>query len=296
MEALTVSVRPKNRTNVRTEPLKLQAVRAGLGVLARMSPAATAAIAERLFLTPRKHARPAAEAQMLQRARSFWLPSEFGPLAAWEWGHRGPRVLLVHGWEGRGSQLSALVNPLLDKGFRVVTFDAPGHGDSPGDRSSYFHFARSIEQVAEALGPLHAIVTHSMGGASTLWASRHGPLAERLVLISPPIDLRDFTRQFCGFLGLPESVRERMHWRLDARFGVPIDEVRAEALASRMGGPLLVVHDEADRDVPIACGEAIVNQWPGSELLRTRGLGHRRILRDEQVLQAVTQFVTRQRC
>ena len=42
--------------------------------------------------------------------------------------------------EGRGSQLSTFVPSLLRQGFRVVTFDAPGHGDSPlpqrvGDRA-----------------------------------------------------------------------------------------------------------------------------------------------------------------
>jgi pimeloyl-ACP methyl ester carboxylesterase len=182
---------------------------------------------------------------------------------------------------------------LLEAGFRVVTFDAPAHGDSPGSQASFFHFSRAIEDAAAALGPLHAIVCHSMGGATALWASRHGPLAQRLVLIAPPVDLRDFTRQYCGALGIPENVRERLHWRLTKRFGVPVGEVRAEDLASRMRGPLLVIHDEADREVPVACGELIANQWPGSKLLKTSGLGHRRILRDPQVLQAIADFVQR---
>ena len=288
MELILSSARSKNSTNVRAPSPGFQAMKAGLWLLSRAAPAAAAAVVERLFLTPRSYARPAAEAEMLARARPFQL----GALAAWEWGRRGPRVLLVHGWEGRGSQLSGLVNPLLEAGFRVVTFDAPAHGDSPGARSSFFDFSRSIEEAARALGPLHAIVCHSMGGATALWASRHGPLARGLVLIAPPVDLRDFTRQFCGALGIPEPVRERLHWRLSQRFGVPVEEVRAEDLASRMRGPLLVIHDEADREVPVACGELIANQWPGSKLLKTRGLGHRRILRDAQVLAAVTNFIS----
>jgi pimeloyl-ACP methyl ester carboxylesterase len=58
-----------------------------------------------------------------------------------------------------------------------------------------------------------------------------------------------------------------------------------------MRGALLVVHDENDREVPIACGEAIARAWPGAELVRTRGLGHQRILRDAATLKRVVRFV-----
>ena len=275
-------------------PLPLRAARRGLRILSRVAPEGAAVIAERMFLTPRRHRRPAAERELLARAHRLPLRGTYGKLAAWEWGTEGPRVLLVHGWEGRGSQLGALAAPLVTLGFRVVTFDAPAHGDSPGERSSFFHFADAIERAAIALGPLHAIVCHSMGGATLLWASRKGPLAERLVMIAPPRDLGDFTRAFSRVLGLPEDVRLRVHRRMSTRFGVPLEAVRAEGLATEMRGRLLVVHDENDREVPIACGEAIANAWPGAELVRTRGLGHQRILRDATTLQTITRFVAQQ--
>ena len=42
----------------------------------------------------------------------------------YSWGS-GPTVLLVHGWEGRGSQLSAFAPALVKAGFRVVAVDMP---------------------------------------------------------------------------------------------------------------------------------------------------------------------------
>jgi len=51
------------------------------------------------------------------------------------------------------------------------------------------------------------------------------------------------------------------------------------------------VHDEEDRDVPIRCGEVYARHWPGASLVRTRGLGHRRILRDDGVVRAIVRFV-----
>jgi pimeloyl-ACP methyl ester carboxylesterase len=306
MNASTAPVRDEKSTTVRTATRPrspkdnaarwaLKAVRGGMGVLSRVSPSSAAAVAERLFLSPRRYRRPAAERELLASAVPRRLHTEHGELAAWEWGNPSnegaPRVLLVHGWEGRGAQLGPLVEPLLADDFRVFAFDAPAHGDSPGERSSLFHFADAVTRAVKVFGPFHAIVTHSMGGASTLWASRNGPLASRLVMVAPPIDLRDFTRALSRALGLPEEVRGRVHQRLGKRFGVPIENVRAERLAATMRGPLLIVHDEDDRDVPIACGEAIARAWPGAELYRTHGLGHRRILHDASMLRTVVQFV-----
>jgi hypothetical protein len=59
-----------------------------------------------------------------------------------------------------------------------------------------------------------------------------------------------------------------------------------------MPTPLLVVHDENDREVPIASGELVASAWPGAVLERTRGLGHRRILRDRRVIERVAEFAT----
>ena len=291
---------PQKSTNVRTKnkpPVALQALRMGLGALGAVAPQPAAAIAEHLFLTPKRHRRPAAEHELLAQARHLLVPGDASALgsdqlASWEWGHEGPRVLLVHGWEGRGAQLGSLVQPLLDRGFRVVTFDAPGHGNSPGSTSSLVHFARAVERMAEAYGPFEAIITHSMGGAATAWSTRNAPLAKRLVMIAPPIDVRDFTRQLSQTLSLSDEVRTEVERRLGKRLGVAPSELHVGRIAPRMTTPLLVIHDEEDRDVPIACGETIAASWPGAKLIRTKTLGHRRILRDAQVIVDAVRFAS----
>jgi pimeloyl-ACP methyl ester carboxylesterase len=291
------SVSENKSTNVRAKrdrdalPLGLRALREGLGVLSRVTPDGAARVAERVFLSPRRFTRPAVEHELLARARHVLVPSDDGPIATWEWGDTGPHVLLVHGWEGRGAQLGALAEPLVALGFRVVTFDAPGHGDTVGSTSSLFHFARAIRSVATAFGPIHAVVTHSMGGAAAAWALHREPFARRVAMVAPPIDLRDFTRNLSRVLGLDEDVRSRIHQRLGDRFGIDIASVRTAAIAPTMRMPLLVIHDENDRDVPIRCGEEYAAHWPGATLVRTHGLGHHRILRDEAVVRALVRFV-----
>ncbi len=95
-------------------------------------------------------------------------------------------MLLVHGWEGRGSQLGAFVEPLVRAGLSVVAFDAPGHGDSPGRRLYLTDMADAIIDVERAVGPLHAIVAHSFGAAAVLLAHQRGAVdAARSVMIAP---------------------------------------------------------------------------------------------------------------
>lgn len=298
--AKTFDVYAENSTNVRpsdakTEtPAVLRAARAALQVAGGTSVELAAKLAERMFTTPRRAPRPARELEALARARHFLIPSSAGegaPLAAWEWGEAGPRLLLVHGWEGRGAQLAPIGERLAALGFRAVAFDAPAHGDTPGTTCTFFDFARAIEDAGRALGPLHAIVAHSMGGASTVWAARSRGLAKRYAVVAPPADLRDFSRGFARMMELDDVVRVRMEQRLEERFRVSLDDVVVERSAASQYAPLLVVHDAGDREIPFDKGRRLAEAWPGATLLRTEGLGHHRVLRDPGVVRAIERFV-----
>jgi pimeloyl-ACP methyl ester carboxylesterase len=287
----STTVRANSSTSAPRIPLAARVIRVGLSALSGLSPAAAAFAAERLFMHPRRHTRPDHEWSLLSSARMFSIPDPDGALTAWEWGDDGERVLLMHGWEGRGAQLGALIAPLVARGFRVVTLDAPAHGSSPGFLSSVFHFARALESARAELGPFHAVIAHSLGGAAAAWASQRTSIGDRVVMIAAPTCMRAATEEAAQLLGLRRDARERMEARLTRRFGTTFDDVHAARLAPQMTAPLLVVHDENDREVPVASGELLARLWPGAELVKTRGLGHRRILKVPAVIQRVVSFV-----
>jgi pimeloyl-ACP methyl ester carboxylesterase len=58
-----------------------------------------------------------------------------------------------------------------------------------------------------------------------------------------------------------------------------------------MDVPLLVVHDEGDREVPYSEGRRLAECWPDARLMTTNGLGHHRMLRDSEVVTATVEFV-----
>lgn len=279
----------QKRTNVRLL-FTLLAMQTAFRTLGRVAPETAAAWAQRLFLTPRRHAVPAREQRWLAAARRSEVEIAGRRLASWTWGEGEP-VLLAHGWAGRAGQLGALAEPLVAAGYRAVAFDMPGHGESAGKTSSLIEMAEAVTGMIEHLGSVRAVVAHSAGAAATTIAMRLALPVERLVFVAPPSDLGAFSYQFADLLGVPERVRERMQDRIETRFGVRWAEIAAAALAPTMDRPLLVVHDRDDREVPWESGRFIADRWPEARLVSTRGLGHQRILRDPEVIAETLGFV-----
>jgi pimeloyl-ACP methyl ester carboxylesterase len=286
------------------------AVTAGLRVLSETWPAAGAVLSAKLMFRTRRRALRAAERDLLATAQAFDVYSRAGKVRAYAWG-AGPTVVLVHGWNGHAAQLGPMVGPLLEAGYRVVSFDAPGHGASPGHESSMIHFADALDAVLDEVRPpfglVHAVVAHSMGGAATTYAMgrrQRAPNAgleramretnlpvRRFVFLAPPINARDFVRGFVRRTGIGVSASGALSAHIEARFGVPLADLDTLTIAPSLKAPLLVIHDEEDREVPLGCGQALSEAWPGSHLEVTRGLGHMRILRDAVVVQRIADFV-----
>ena len=258
----------------------------GFSLGSRLAPGLTAAAAERLFFTTRRTEPRPGERDILQSATS----SRIAGMQAWTWG-QGPVVLLVHGWNGRATQLGGFVKPLVGRGYRVVAFDAFGHGQSPGRRLSLPELAVCIRQVADELGGVYAIIAHSLGGAATTLALAEGLLIERAVFISPPADPRRFLETFGSVLGITSDVRSRLKQRIERRLAMPMEDMLVNVIARSMRVPVLVIHDRDDKEVPVEAGRSIAEAWPGAELLITEGLGHQRILRAQRIAHVAVRFI-----
>lgn len=280
----------KNSTTVRSLPLGLRALRAGLWLASRTSEPLATRVALDLFLRPRRFRRPAWESALLFHADTEKVAWHGRTLPLWSWGE-GPVVLLVHGWEGRGSQLGAMVEPLVQKGFRVVTFDAPGHGDGPGRRSSIPEVADAIAAVRAHVGPVHAAVAHSMGAVGLMLAASRRSVAARHVCIASPTHVSTAFASFSDALGLDPSMTRALSHAMEDRFALRLEELELDVLADRLDVPTLVVHDRDDRDVAFPSGERLAATLPSARLFATSGLGHRKVLRDPRVIEELVAFV-----
>ena len=192
---------PTNSTSVRSFKfsIRLALQRAVFRVLWQTTPRHAIERAVRVMLTPPRHPFPDAELAVMEEASLLPVPLIPGRLIAWRWGRAAdPAVLLVHGWGGRGTQLRGFIEPLLERGFSVVSYDAPGHGMTGGAESSLPHLLQGLNAMLDHLGPVHAIIGHSVGGAVAAMAMAQRPAVKRAVLIAPPASLADSSRRIAA--------------------------------------------------------------------------------------------------
>lgn len=208
-------------------------------------------------------------------------------------------MLLLHGWSGRGPQLGAFVAPLLEAGYQVVAFDAPGHGRSPGNSSSIFRMNDALQAVCAELGPIRGVVAHSFGVMLLAYALHHsGFQTQRAVCISSPTTPLYLVDLFCRYLGIDDKLKQAFMRRVEQRHmqdiwqRIAADENARCFNSQGLNIPALIIHDEDDTDVPLQYGKQLADAWNDSTLLVTHGLGHRRILRDKTVLQQVRDFIS----
>lgn len=260
-------------------------------MLDRIAPGLGAKRAYRLWFETPRYPEPTRETRWREQAMRFSVATAEGPLAVYRWSD-GPMVLLVHGWSGRATQMAAFAAPLAAAGYGVVAFDAPGHGRSPGTHTTIFRMADALRAVANEVGPIKGIVAHSFGSLVVALAMRQGLQAEKVVCISSPTSARFLVDRFCSSLTIPERTKQLFTQRLEQRFGENIwTAVSADENARHLPSPALIIHADDDHEVPWQLGERLADAWPGARFLRTHGLGHRRILRDRKVIQAVMEFL-----
>jgi len=259
----------------------LKWIRSVNGTLGRLAPQTVASKMRRVFMTPRD--LPPRDWELPLLAQSERITLRFG-LSALKWG-QGPAVLLMHGWEGRPTQFASLITALVDAGYSVIALDGPAHGRSPGREAHVLLFARAMLEAAAELPPLHAVVGHSMGGASAMLAVQLGLCTEALVSIAAPSRFLDVLRGFAGMVGLPARARSAFIQEVELSLGMPLKHL--DVAHYQMNIPGLIVHAEDDNFVSVKASQVIHDAWFDSRLLRLEEGGHQKVLADPRVVEAV---------
>lgn len=242
-----------------------------------------------LIATPKRTERPPWEERLLAAATPMRVHAA-SPAASWGVGRT---VLLVHGWQGRGTQLGGFVEPIVATGRRVVAVDAPGHGDSPVGWFTPVAFGEALLRVQEAAGDLDGVVVHSMGAAAVMVALRSGLRTASLTLIAPLPSFTDAVRRVgasCGFE--PGTLAGEYYLRLSGEvLGRPVADLDLDPAA--MGdAAVMLCHDRTDQTIPVTSTRQLAEAWPHAAYIETTGLGHEDILTDPAVVSAVVSHIT----
>jgi pimeloyl-ACP methyl ester carboxylesterase len=289
-------------------PLRLRLLQTGLRTLGHLAPERAARAGFRLFTKPNRFQPKSWELAAAETARSEFVPGHSEARAAialdgatpdlhlhvfepaGDVARRGT-VLLIHGWEGRGTQLAKFAPALRLAGLRVALLDLPAHGQSAGKQTSILEFIHAIHQAVAHLGDVRAIAGHSIGGMAAFCGAAKLFEVDRLVLLGSPGSVQKRIDNGAKLMTLPPRAVDAFQRELQRRIPAEIAEWEPLNLAPSANFQGLWFHDPEDSMVDYREAVAMESAWSACDLVTTPGLGHWRILRDEDVIDRATGFL-----
>ena len=248
----------------------------------------------RLFTTPIKHKVPKRELEMDKNSiqKRIVITDVNKEIVVYQYGKSDKKILLVHGWSGRGTQLVKFADAFVDKGYETISFDAPAHGKSSGNSTIMTEFIAAIIEIDKNFGPFEAAVGHSLGGMALLNAIKKGLRINRLTIIGSGDKVKDILDDFVSKLELKSEFSSHLQQHFERKYNEPMENYSSHSAAKTVEIPVLVIHDENDYEVPVETSINIHDNLKNGELLITQHLGHRKILGNPFVIEKTVEFIT----
>ncbi|MFA5556458.1 MAG: alpha/beta hydrolase [Flavobacteriaceae bacterium] len=252
----------------------------------------TTDFAYKLFVTPTKHKLPEREEKMESEAACKYIKISKirKKIRVLEYGKSEKKILLVHGWSGRSTQLSNIAEALLKEGYMTISFDAPAHGKSDGKKAHMAMFIECIMELEKIYGKFEVAIGHSLGGMAVMNSVKRGLQTEKAVIIGSGDVLSDIFEGFVKLLGLKPIIAKKLITKFENKHG-KLSDYNIHEVAKTINIPIFVIHDTHDQEVPSTCATHIHKHLPNGKLLLTEKLGHRRILRDKKVIEQIIEFI-----
>jgi pimeloyl-ACP methyl ester carboxylesterase len=283
------------KTSINTQSLKIpKIIVLSCKLIAYISTKLVTLYVAKLFTTPIKHKIPSRELEMNSKSKNFsiHIPKINTKVVLYQYGESDKKILLVHGWSGRGTQLFKIADELLKAGYSTVSFEAPAHGKSPGKLATMNDFIETILEIDKNFGPFKAAVGHSLGGMTLLNSVKKGLALNHLAIIGSGDIVTDILKDFVAKLELKPLISNQLRLYFEKKYGVKMDNYSGYKSAMDISIPVLVVHDKNDPEVPVSAGINIHKHLKNGKLFLTAGLGHRKILGNHLVIAKVVKFIT----
>jgi len=249
--------------------------------------------ASKLFVTPINFKTPKREIAMDESSqkRFLFIPEINKNIHILSYGFSDKKVLLAHGWSGRRTQLFMIANKLLEKGFMVVSFDAPAHGKSSGRTTNMIEYIKTITAINKEFGPFESAIGHSFGGMAIVNTNANKEMFKTIVTIGAGDKIEDIISNFIRDLGLKRIISKKLIQNLQKKWQINISNFALHKIVKKNKTPTLVVHDEKDNDVDVSCAYNIRENLINGSILISNGLGHTRILRDQNIINKTINFI-----
>ena len=247
-----------------------------------------------LFCTPqRRNLKP--PPRIFEQAEKLHFKLEGILVKGWRWNHPAPRkALIIHGFESSATNFDRYVKPLVKKGYEVLAFDAPAHGRSGSKQINAPLYKKMILEINKQYGPVKSYMAHSFGGLAVCLALEEISHTHdyRLVLVAPATETTTAIDTFFNFLSLDSALRVEFEKVIVKKGGVSSSWYSIKRAMKHIRAKVLWVHDEDDDTTPLRDVLKVkAENYPNIKFLITKGLGHRRIYRDNKVTKTIVDFL-----
>ena len=277
-----------------SQRLALNYIRTKFKLLSTISKKKAAEKAFELFCTPQTRNRKKLP-KIFETAEKLHFELDGVVVRGWRFNHPvNKKVMVIHGFESSGINFDRYIKPLMKKGYEVLVFDAPAHGKSGGKKINAPLYKRTIQEVYKRFGPVQSFMAHSFGGlAVSLALEEISHTADyRLVLIAPATETSTAIDTFFRFLQLDPAIRPEFEKNILTAGGVSSNWYSIKRAMKHIRAKVLWFHDEDDEVTPLSDVMKVkAENYPNIEFVITKGLGHRRIYRDNKVSKSVVEFL-----
>ncbi len=228
-----------------------------------------------LFSTPRKGKVLPEQVFFLEEAEDEVILFENIHIQTYRWSSMGETILLVHGWESNTHRWKNLIQKLHEKGYNIIAFDAPAHGNSSGKILNVPLYTKCLQKIVELYRPNH-ILGHSVGGMTTIFHQYTYPNKEieKLIILAPPSDLCRIMKGYQDILSLSSKFMEALNLYFKEKHGFYFEEFSASIFSKKLNKKGLLIHDKNDTIAPYSEAEAISKNWNGVQFISTENYGH----------------------
>jgi len=267
-------------------------------MLTFISPQLATRVALRLFCTPRSRGKI-----VKPQLDDETIPFKISPFTyngkrvqVYRYGKSDKKVLLVHGWEGNAMDFKKFIPALLANGYEVIAFDHPAHGNSEGSYVTAADVGEIIYNLNFLYGKFHKIIGHSFGGFAAARAAKiyTGVAPDSIVTIGSPDSLEVMLDQYAKVVGLDQKVLDGLKDLMERRFDFDMEDMATSKFLEHTKAKKLIVHDLYDRQVPFERAISIADKSENATLHQTIGQGHNRILRNQDTIEAILEFLGEQ--
>jgi pimeloyl-ACP methyl ester carboxylesterase len=268
-------------------------IRAKLNLMGVVSKKKAAKEALQIFSTPFRRVKKATP-PIFEKSELIGFRLHNKKLTGYRWNHPSPKkFLILHGFESSAFNFERYINPMIKLGYEVVAMDAPAHGKSEGKTINLIDYIDTIEETEKRYGPFDAAMAHSFGGIaiSMYLEKRKRKDKMKLVLIAPATETVTAIDSFFRFLQLNDGIRTEFNKLIHQKTGHWPSFFSIKRVAPHLSADILWIHDEDDDLTPLSDTEEIQKaQYPHIRFIITKGLGHRRIYRDNAIFKTIISY------